>query len=287
MGRSKPRTVRKAPPKTLAAVKAAAAAASATSATPNPNLNGATAGSLPLPLPLDLPLPLPLPPGSNTSSLIPPSTSVDLNDPNFRTAWQNWTTSALGRLDQLPKLSQSQLNAIAGAAAGIDGAGLGLGAQNLGIDLPASLAALFEAKLTLDREKAKLVKMQKELKGYKDAAGNIGVGAAVTPGMTAPSAAAAATGATAKGTNAATETTRGRAQASHGQQSQLDPHAQWHTHAHDYDHGHQHGHLHDHNHHHDHDHNHIHDHSHMHGHAHTKANEMLLEDDYGECTCHE
>ena len=38
----------------------------------------------------------------------------------------------------------------------------------LAIDLPASLAALFEAKLTLDREKAKLMRMQKELKGYRE-----------------------------------------------------------------------------------------------------------------------
>jgi hypothetical protein len=37
-------------------------------------------------------------------------------------------------------------------------------------DLPASLAALFEAKLNLDREKAKLVRMQKELRGYRESA---------------------------------------------------------------------------------------------------------------------
>jgi hypothetical protein len=42
------------------------------------------------------------------------------------------------------------------------------GAHGQPIDLPASLAALFDAKLTLDREKAKLMKMQKELKGYRE-----------------------------------------------------------------------------------------------------------------------
>jgi hypothetical protein len=44
----------------------------------------------------------------------------------------------------------------------------GVGGNGLPIDLPASLAALFEAKLTLDREKAKLMRMQKELKGYRE-----------------------------------------------------------------------------------------------------------------------
>ncbi|WVQ77059.1 hypothetical protein IAR50_006738 [Cryptococcus sp. DSM 104548] len=39
------------------------------------------------------------------------------------------------------------------------------------IDLPSSLAALFEAKLTLDREKAKLLKMQEELEGQKEIQG--------------------------------------------------------------------------------------------------------------------
>jgi hypothetical protein len=58
------------------------------------------------------------------------------------------------------------------------GVGVGAGAgQGLPIDLPASLAALFEAKLTLDREKAKLMRMQKELKGYRE-----GVAAAVGAG---------------------------------------------------------------------------------------------------------
>jgi hypothetical protein len=133
---------------------------------------------------------------------MPPSARFSPDDPNLPAAWQQWATQALGRLDQLPKLTQSQLSAIAGAAAGVgegaflnSAAGLGLGvgaagpgtgtgagtgaagvgagvagvgANNLGIDLPASLAALFEAKLTLDREKAKLMRMQKELKGYRE-----------------------------------------------------------------------------------------------------------------------
>jgi len=76
-----------------------------------------------------------------------------------------WTPSALSQLDGLPKLTQSQLTAIADAAAGV-----GETPGNLAIDLPASLAALFEAKLTLDREKAKLMRMQKELKGYREGA---------------------------------------------------------------------------------------------------------------------
>jgi hypothetical protein len=57
---------------------------------------------------------------------------------------------------------------------GGSGAGSTTATGTLPIDLPASLAALFEAKLTLDREKAKLMRMQKELKGYRD-----GVAAAV------------------------------------------------------------------------------------------------------------
>jgi hypothetical protein len=63
-------------------------------------------------------------------------------------------------------------NPALGAVAGVTAAGL-VDRQNgtLPIDLPASLAALFEAKLTLDREKAKLMRMQKELKGYRDGMG--------------------------------------------------------------------------------------------------------------------
>lgn len=117
--------------------------------------------------------------------------SLDPTDPNFPSAFQSWSTSALSQLGQLPSLTPSQLSVIAGAAAGVVDAGLranghapplaaGNGqnvsmlpnlppsGQGLPIDLPASLAALFEAKLTLDREKAKLMRMQKELKGYRE-----------------------------------------------------------------------------------------------------------------------
>lgn len=113
---------------------------------------------------------LPIPANESSKELLPPPTSIDPLDPGFRSAWQEWTASALGRLDQLPKLDQAQLAAIARAAAAGAGAGT-LEESGLGIDLPASLAALFEAKLTLDREKAKLVRMQKELQGYRAAAG--------------------------------------------------------------------------------------------------------------------
>ncbi|RXK41924.1 hypothetical protein M231_00645 [Tremella mesenterica] len=98
------------------------------------------------------------------------------------------TARALNKVDRLSEMfpPQAQLEAIASAAAGLDPSVLdhpGLAAAMNGqtvpgmtdsvaaggsIDLPSSLAALFEAKLTLDREKAKLVKMQKELKGYKE-----------------------------------------------------------------------------------------------------------------------
>ena len=49
-------------------------------------------------------------------------------------------------------------------------------ANGLPIDLPASLAALFEAKLTLDREKAKLLRMQKELKAHREQMHGVGSG---------------------------------------------------------------------------------------------------------------
>ena len=81
-------------------------------------------------------------------------------------ALQNFSTSPNAALD-LPKHTQAQLRAIAGAAAGID-PGTGVNGEGLPFDLPKSLAALLEAKLTLDREKAKLLKMQQELKGYRD-----------------------------------------------------------------------------------------------------------------------
>ncbi|WVR08699.1 hypothetical protein IAU60_005757 [Kwoniella sp. DSM 27419] len=109
-----------------------------------------------------------------------PPMSFPTPDPaesTFSTALSNWSANALGRLDNLPKLTQSQLTALTGAAAGIGEANFlanpsAIPSQsynpNLPIDLPASLAALFEAKLTLDREKAKLLRMQQELKGQRE-----------------------------------------------------------------------------------------------------------------------
>jgi hypothetical protein len=101
----------------------------------------------------------------------PPTSPPPSTDPDLTSALHTWSTSALGRLDALPKLTQSQLSAIAGAAAGV-----GDPQGNLPIDLPASLAALFEAKLTLDREKAKLMRMQKELKGYREGVAAVSAG---------------------------------------------------------------------------------------------------------------
>ncbi|RSH81115.1 uncharacterized protein EHS24_008549 [Apiotrichum porosum] len=190
MGRSKPRTNKRPPPK----------------------LNrkaGAPPQGIPLATLPSLPTPSSTPPAQGTpffdpatASLFPPASALDPTHPSFPTAFQNWSTSALSQLGQLPRLTPSQLSAIAGAAAGVGDAGLfsaaaaaggvgvgmgmgvgvgvGVGAgagQGLPIDLPASLAALFEAKLTLDREKAKLMRMQKELKGYRE-----GVAAAVGAG---------------------------------------------------------------------------------------------------------
>jgi hypothetical protein len=112
------------------------------------------------------------------SSFVPPPSTVDPNDPNFPTALSNWSTSTLSKLNQLPSFSQNQLNAIAEAAVG--GANKGSSAMtapgSLPIDLPASLAALFEAKLTLDREKAKLLRMQKELKAHRENMHGVGNG---------------------------------------------------------------------------------------------------------------
>lgn len=104
------------------------------------------------------------------SSFVPPPSTVDPNDPNFPTALSNWSTTTLGKLNQLPSFSQSQLNAIAEAAVGSANKGNSAMTASgaLPIDLPASLAALFEAKLTLDREKAKLLRMQKELKAHRE-----------------------------------------------------------------------------------------------------------------------
>ncbi|WVQ86145.1 hypothetical protein IAT38_008313 [Cryptococcus sp. DSM 104549] len=135
------------------------------------------------------PLPPSSPPHSHPHPLPLPDPSSDPT--TFSAALSSWSASAFGRLDHLPKLTQSQLSALTGAAAGIGeanflsdpgalgalsaaaaGAGAGVGAEmgagGIPIDLPASLAALFEAKLTLDREKAKLLRMQQELRGQRE-----------------------------------------------------------------------------------------------------------------------
>jgi hypothetical protein len=119
-----------------------------------------------------------------------PST-VDPNDPGFQAALSDWSASTLGKLNALPNFDPKQLNAIAEAAVGgahsggvvapIPGNGHGgtvaAGTMSgLPIDLPASLAALFEAKLTLDREKAKLLRMQKELKAHREQMHGVGNG---------------------------------------------------------------------------------------------------------------
>lgn len=111
--------------------------------------------------------------------------TVDPNDPGFSAALSDWSASTLGKLNALPNFDPKQLNAIAEAAVG--GAhsggvmapgsnGAGGTMSGLPIDLPASLAALFEAKLTLDREKAKLLRMQKELKAHREQMNGVGNG---------------------------------------------------------------------------------------------------------------
>lgn len=122
-------------------------------------------------------------------------------------------------MNALPKLTQGQLSAIAEAAVGaaaqqsqlalpnnhgqmittVTGGGGGVAggssglvpgvtemikssANGLPIDLPASLAALFEAKLTLDREKAKLLRMQKELKAHREQMHGVNSGSSGTAG---------------------------------------------------------------------------------------------------------
>ncbi|WWD20808.1 hypothetical protein CI109_105285 [Kwoniella shandongensis] len=169
--------------------------------------------------------------------------SAPLPDPidsTFSAALSNWSANALGRLDHLPKLTQSQLTALTDAAAGVGEANFLANPSsippqsynpNIPIDLPASLAALFEAKLTLDREKAKLLRMQQELKGQKE-------GKQIREEPLEP-----------RGTVVALEE---ECTCGH------------HAHASSHDHAHGHGHGHDH----DHDHGHQHQHGHEHEHAH-------------------
>jgi hypothetical protein len=111
--------------------------------------------------------------------------TVDPNDPGFSAALSDWSASTLGKLNALPNFDPKQLNAIAEAAVGgahsggvmVPGNNGAAGTMTgLPIDLPASLAALFEAKLTLDREKAKLLRMQKELKAHREQMHGVGNG---------------------------------------------------------------------------------------------------------------
>ena len=168
MGRSKPRTNKRPPPKIVKTP-------TEDPARPSADVIGARNPNIPYESkPVGL---KPQPPHPNGTHSQPNTSKIETSLDRLTYALQNFSTSALGRLDTLPKLNQAQLTAIAGAAAGITDSNWlpGQGDQltsalykNENVDLPASLAALFEAKLTLDREKAKLLKMQKELKGYRD-----------------------------------------------------------------------------------------------------------------------
>lgn len=156
MGRSKPRTNKRPPPKALKAAPP--------TNPPQPSVPGQPRSQAILP-------PFDVRQVQDIALSLPPAAGMNPTDPIFNQALQTWSAQALGRLDQLPKFSQAQLNALASAAAGMGeklGSGTGSTNPNLPVDLPASLAALFEAKLTLDREKAKLVRMQNELKGYRE-----------------------------------------------------------------------------------------------------------------------
>ena len=191
MGRQKPRKDRRPPPKRPAAAQAPGTAQTTDQthlpylAQPRGTAAAAGGGAAGTDYPAFPPLP-PLHGGTTTAE--------------YTQSLHNWSTSALGKVGKLPKLSPNQLNAIIQAAAGLGDSSLlnhpafagamngaaaaaataaaggapGAGAAGAGgIDLPASLAALFEAKLTLDREKAKLVRMQKELKGYKEGVASV------------------------------------------------------------------------------------------------------------------
>lgn len=186
----KPRTNKRPPPKALPPKSTQAAASTASNNTappavppnrPAPSPHSGRPGAVANPYlnngqPVDF------------SSFVPPPSTIDPKDPNFPNALSDWSASTLGKLNALPKLTQGQLSAIAEAAVGVaNGPSTGTGglanlgtattsANGLPIDLPASLAALFEAKLTLDREKAKLLRMQKELKAHREQMHGVGNG---------------------------------------------------------------------------------------------------------------
>ncbi|WVO24568.1 uncharacterized protein IAS62_005936 [Cryptococcus decagattii] len=186
MGRSKPRTNKRPPPKVRPNP------ATQPSPQPIPPQNPPTSDQYATPpsiLPLSFP---PLPsdilsvPRSTLASADAAAARATATAANLSAALSSWSANTLGRMEPLPKLTESQLSVLAGAAAGIGEANFlsGMSAPRNGqssgstgegqysggipIDLPASLAALFEAKLTLDREKAKLMRMQKELRGQRE-----------------------------------------------------------------------------------------------------------------------
>lgn len=179
----KPRTNKRPPPKALppkTAAPAQSASASATGAPaipPNRPAPPAQFGSVPNPY-VDH-----NGQSAEFTSFVPPPSIIDPKDPNFPAALSDWSASTLGRLNALPKFTQGQLSAIAEAAVGVGNpaaagqlGAITTSANGLPIDLPASLAALFEAKLTLDREKAKLLRMQKELKAHREQMHGVGNG---------------------------------------------------------------------------------------------------------------
>lgn len=175
MGRSKPRTNKRPPPKPSRANGSAGTSPVQPSA-PAASVVGHAHHHHHSPAPIHF---------DPVSSLFPPPSTLDPTDPNFPAAFQSWSTSALNQINQLgqlPRLTPAQLSAIAGAAAGMsDGGLLAAAGQEDCVGLPQSLAGLFEAKLTLDREKTKLQRVQKELSGFRDgnwsAAGPAPVGA--------------------------------------------------------------------------------------------------------------
>ncbi|WWC65296.1 uncharacterized protein I303_107913 [Kwoniella dejecticola CBS 10117] len=236
-----------------------------------------------------------------------------VND-DFSAALSNWSANALGRLDNIPKLTQSQLTALTGAAAGIGEANFLANPSNippqsynpnLPIDLPASLAALFEAKLTLDREKAKLLRMQQELKGQKEEQHELVMGHHALQQQTQAHGNGNGNGLTQaqlqsgrmKGKAVALveeECTCGRNHAyppsEHSEceyeceedcdcdcHSYIDEYDDEHEHEYEYEHDHDHDH--DHEQHHHHHHHHHHDHAHHHDYEHTCDHEYDDEED--------
>lgn len=186
MGRSKPRTNKRPPPKVRPNPP------TQPSSPPTPTQNPSTSDQYATPPSILAPSFPPLPsdilsvPRSTLASADAAAARATATAANLSAALSSWSANTLGRMEPLPKLTESQLSVLAGAAAGIGEANFlsGMSAPRNGqssgstgegqysggipIDLPASLAALFEAKLTLDREKAKLMRMQKELRGQRE-----------------------------------------------------------------------------------------------------------------------